>query len=156
MKVLNMLTSEDIKRIKAQTDMSLLIEHYKKEIWKWKQKESQWISDKNLLEGSKKTIDEIATKLVELSKENVNLKKRAQEAEGENTIIKGIGNTSPEMRALQARVKELDNSLSIALEINDKFQRENEELKKELSREKEDRQYDSLVHAKELKKALQR
>ena len=154
MKVLNMLTSEDIKRIKAQTDMSLLIEHYKKEIWKWKQKESQWISDKNLLEGSKKTIDEIATKLVELSKENVNLKKRAQEAEGENTIIKGIGNTSPEMRALQARVKELDNSLSIALEINDKFQRENEELKKELSREKEDRQYDSLVHAKELKKAL--
>ena len=84
------------------------------------------------------------------------LKKRAQEAEGENTIIKGIGNTSPEMRALQARVKELDNSLSIALEINDKFQRENEELKKELSREKEDRQYDSLVHAKELKKALQR
>tara|TARA_R100001143_G_C3295765_1_gene103295 strand:- start:60 stop:530 length:471 start_codon:yes stop_codon:yes gene_type:complete len=156
MKVLNMLTSEDIKRIKAQTDMSLLIEHYKKEIWKWKQKESQWISDKNLLEGSKKTIDEIATKLVELSKENVNLKKRAQEAEGENTIIKGIGNTSPEMRALQTRVKELDNSLSIALEINDKFQRENEELKKELSREKEDRQYDSLVHAKELKKALQR
>ena len=156
MKVLNMLTSEDIKRIKAQTDMSLLIEHYKKEIWKWKQKESQWISDKNLLEGSKKTIDEIATKLVELSKENVNLKKRAQEAEGENTIIKGIGNTSPEMRALQARVKELDNSLSIALEINDKFQRENEKLKKELSREKEDRQYDSLVHAKELKKALQR
>ena len=156
MKVLNMLTSEDMKRIQSQTDLPLLIEYYKKEIWKWKQKESQWISDKNLLEGSKKTIDEIATKLVELSKENVNLKKRAQEAEGENTIIKGIGNTSPEMRALQARVKELDNSLSIALEINDKFQRENEELKKELSREKEDRQYDSLVHAKELKKALQR
>ena len=91
-----MLTSEDMKRIQAQTDVPRLIEHYKKEIWKWKQKESQWISDKNLLEGSKKTIDEIATRLVEIS-------------------------------------------------------RENEELKKELSRAKEDHQYDNLVHQKELK-----
>jgi len=156
MKESGMMTSEDIKRIQAQTDLPLLIEHYKKEIWKWKQKESKWISDKNLLEGCRKTVDEMATKLVKLSKENADIKKRAQESEGENTIIKGIGNTSPEMRALQARVKELDNSLSIALEINDKFQRESEELKKELSREKEDRQYDSLVHAKELEKVLRK
>jgi len=68
-------------------------------------------------------------------RENVALKKRAQEAEGENTIIKGIGQNSPEMKALQ---------------------KENEELKKELSRAKEDHQYDNLVHAKELEKALQR
>ena len=111
-------------------------------------------------------------------------KKRAQEAEGELTIIKGIGNTSPEMKALQKRVKELENSLSIALEINDRYQRENvalkkraqeaegevtivkgigqnspemkalqrevEELKAELARAKEDHQYDNLVHKKEL------
>ena len=64
-----MMTSEDIKRLKLHTELTLLIEHYRKEIWKWKQKESQWISDKNLLEGSKKTIEEIATKLVEISKE---------------------------------------------------------------------------------------
>ena len=70
MKVLNMLTSEDMKRIKSQTDLPLLIEHYKKEIWEWKQKESRWIADKNLLEGSKKTIEELANKLVEISKEN--------------------------------------------------------------------------------------
>jgi len=61
-----------------------------------------------------------------------------------------------EHKKLIRRVKELDNSLSIALEINDKFQRENEELKKELSREKEERQYDSIVHAKELEKALKK
>ena len=85
-----------MKRIQSQTDLPLLIEYYKKEIWKWKQKESQWISDKNLLEGSKKTIDETATRLVEIS-------------------------------------------------------RENEELKAELARAKEDHQYDSLVHQKELK-----
>ena len=70
--------------------------------------------------------------------ENKELKKRAQEAEGELTIIKGIGNTSPEMKALQARVKELDNSLSIALEINDKHQRYNGELQTRLTEVEED------------------
>jgi len=63
-------------------------------------------------------------------RENVALKKRAQEAEGENTIIKGIGNNSPEMKALQKEV---------------------EELRAELARAKEDHQYDNLVHQKELK-----
>ena len=56
-------------------------------------------------------------------------KKRAEEAEGELTIIKGIGNTSPEMKALQKEV---------------------EELKAALARAKEDHQYDNLVHQKEL------
>ena len=77
-------------------------------------------------------------------------KKKRQEAEGELTIIKGIGNHSPEMIALQNRVKELENSLSIALDINDKYQRGENELKAELAREKEDRQYDGLVHKREL------
>ena len=56
-------------------------------------------------------------------------KKKRQEAEGENTIIKGIGNNSPEMKALK---------------------KENEELKAELARAEEDRQYDALVHKREL------
>tara|TARA_R100001132_G_C3182287_1_gene38225 strand:+ start:63 stop:458 length:396 start_codon:yes stop_codon:yes gene_type:complete len=130
MRTFDMLTSEDMKRIQSQTDIPLLIEYYKKEIWRWKQKESEWIRDKNLLEGTKKTVEEIATKLMEISKDNVDLKKRAQEAEGENTIIKGIGNTSPEMKELQARVKELDNSLAISLELNDRYQIEIKELNK--------------------------
>ena len=56
------------------------------------------------------------------------------------------------------RIKELNNSLSIALDINDNYQRENVALKKEvenlkadLARAKEDHQYDNLVHQKELK-----
>ena len=56
-------------------------------------------------------------------------KKKRQEAEGENTIIKGIGNNSPEMKALQ---------------------KENETLKADLARAKEDRQFDNLVHKKEI------
>ena len=58
-------------------------------------------------------------------------KKKRQEAEGELTIIKGIGNNSPEMKALEKRVKELDNSLSISLEINDQYQREVKEVKED-------------------------
>ena len=64
-----------------------------------------------------------------LNDENKKLKKRAEEAEGENTIIKGIGNSSPEMKALQQKV---------------------EELKADLARAREDHQYDNLVHQKEL------
>ena len=59
------------------------------------------------------TMDEIAYN--ELKHENKKLKNKVREAEGELSIIKGIGNNSPEMKALQARVKELENSLSIAL-----------------------------------------
>jgi hypothetical protein len=42
----------------------------------------------------------------------------------------------------EERVKELENSLSIALEINDKYQRENKELKednKKLAKQVEDK-----------------
>ena len=78
---------------------------------------------------------------------------------------------------LRERVAQLDKSLSIALDINDKYQRENkdlkdklkeagrinklhqeliEKLKAELSRTKEDHQYDNLVHAEELRKVLKK
>jgi len=56
-------------------------------------------------------------------------KKKRQEAEGELTIIKGIGNSSPEMKALRKEV---------------------EELKADLARAKEDHQFDNIVHRKEL------
>ena len=51
-------------------------------------------------------------------------KKKREEAEGETTIVKGIGMNSPEMKALQKRVKEVEHSLSIALDINDQYQRD--------------------------------
>ena len=76
-------------------------------------------------------------------RENVALKKRAQEAEGEMTIVKGIGMNSPEMRALQEKLKE-------AGRINQLHQELCEKLKEELARAKEDHQYDNLVHQKEL------
>ena len=65
-------------------------------------------------------------------------KNKRQEAEGELTIIKGIGNTSPEMKTLQERVKQLDNSLAIALEVDDKHQRYNGELQTRVTELEED------------------
>ena len=71
---------------------------------------------------------DLTLQMEKLEEENKKLKKRAEEAEGENTIIKGIGNNSPEMRELQARVKRLDESLADALEINESHQRYNGKL----------------------------
>ena len=59
--------------------------------------------------------------------------KLRQEAEGETTIVKGVGMNSPEMKDAQDRIKELDNSLAIALEINEEHQRYNGKLQTRLT-----------------------
>ena len=78
---------------------------------------------------------DLKDKIKESGEINVKLKKRAQEAEGELTIIKGIGNTSPEMRALQnqkeilkaackkagSRIKELEDDRNILLKDIDRL-----------------------------------
>ena len=130
--------NEIIDKVKETDDIMFLIEQHKREIWEWKQKESKWVQDKNLLEGSKRIINEISSKMVEMGKANLALKKRAQEAEGETTIVKGIGMNSPEMRELQARVKQLDKSLASALEINENHQRYNGKLQLRLTDVEED------------------
>ena len=118
-------------KVKETDDLVLLIEQHKKEIWEWKRKESKWLEDKVLLNGTKKLVDK-------LSEELTRMKKRAQEAEGENTIIKGIGNNSTEMKALQAKVNEVESTLSSAQDINDNHQRYNGKLQTELTETKED------------------
>ena len=51
-------------------------------------------------------------------------KKRAEEAEGELSILKGIGNTSPEMRDAKAQITELQSNLDrIKKENNDLYNR---------------------------------
>ena len=73
----------------------------------------------------------LTSQIEELQKEAQikELQKKVREAEGELSIIKGIGQNSPEMKTLKA---------------------ENEDLKAALARAKEDHQYDNLVHQKEL------
>jgi len=62
-------------------------------------------------------------------RESVVLNNKVREAEGETSIVKAVGMNSPEMKALKA---------------------ENEELKADLARAKEDHQFDKLVHQREL------
>ena len=58
---------------KETEELPFLVERHQKEIWAWKQKESQWIKDQNLLEGSKRIIDELSDKIIELTKDNKRL-----------------------------------------------------------------------------------
>ena len=82
-------------------DLTFLIEQHKKEIWEWKQKESKWLEDKVLLDGTKKLVNK-------LSEES------------------------------QARVKQLDESLANALEINENHQRYNGKLQRRVTELEED------------------
>jgi chromosome segregation ATPase len=111
---------------KEPQDLTSLVEQHAKEVWALKQELSKASEEITVLRGTKDVV-------VRLSNELVRMKKRAQEAEGENTIIKGIGNTSPEMKDLQARVKQLDASLANSLEINENHQRYNGKLQVRLT-----------------------
>ena len=71
-------------------------------------------------------------------RENVSLKKRAREAEGEMSIVKGIGMNSPEMREANETIKELRQRVGELMAINKSHQslmgtqiQENDELKKD-------------------------
>ena len=59
--------------------------------------------------------------------------KLRQEAETETILVKGIGMNSPEMKKAKERIAELDNSLAIALEINEEHQRYNGKLQTRLT-----------------------
>ena len=62
-------------------DLTYLIEEHKKEIWEYKQKEADWIKTDNILQGSKKIINELSTKLVEQTRVISNLNYRIVELE---------------------------------------------------------------------------
>ena len=72
---------------------------------------------------------------LDLIKQIDDLKKKVREAEGETSLVKAVGMNSPEMRAMKS---------------------ENEDLKAQLARAKEDHQYDNLVHQKEIDKLTRR
>ena len=120
-----------MKDDRGELDLTFLAEQHAKEIWALKEQISKQSEEITVLRGTKDVV-------VRLTSELVRMKKRAQEAEGENTIIKGIGNNSPEMKNLQARVKELEESLAAALGINDDHQRYNGKLQSRLTEVEED------------------
>ena len=79
-----------------------------------------------------------------MNKEIEDLKKKVQEAEGELSIVKGIGNNSPEMKRLKLEVEALKSQLALDREDaqvqilrlekrNSEHQKLNGELQEKLS-----------------------
>jgi predicted RNase H-like nuclease (RuvC/YqgF family) len=123
-------------------DLTLLIEQHAKEVWALKQELSKASEEITVLRGTKDVVTRLSNELVrmkkrveeaeknrpldtmdevayrELQRENEKLKKQAEEAE--------------------VHVKELDNSLAIALEVNDSHQRYNGKLQTRLTEVEED------------------
>ena len=68
------ITHED----RGPGDLTLMAEIHQKEIWEWKQKESEYIRTQNLLDGSKQLIADLSAELV---KHNKIIKQLKQEIE---------------------------------------------------------------------------
>ena len=66
-------------------------------------------------------------------------KKKCQELENEMILIKGITiHNSPEMREAKKKIKELEESLANALEVNESHQKLNGRLQEQLTEVEED------------------
>ena len=66
-------------RVKIEAgSIPTLIEMHKKEIWEWKQKESEWIKTENLLQGTKKIIDELSAKMIDQTRIILQLEKEIE------------------------------------------------------------------------------
>ena len=112
-------------------DVDDLIDHYRHEVRKGQEAYDGLLKELNMLRGTKQIVERLSA---DLSK----MKKRAQEAEGETSIVKGIGMSSPEMKVLQAKVNELEGTLGSAQDINDSHQRYNGKLQTRLTEVEED------------------
>jgi len=126
MKLFDMLTNEDIKRIKKEPDLTERVKELE-----------------NSLSISLEVNDNY-------QRENKKLKENVRVAEGETSIIKAVGINSPEMEELKKQKEYLQSQCRKAgramLELNAKY----EAALADLAREKEERQYDNMVHQKEL------
>ena len=86
------MSHENEAKIKQDSNLDetlpYMIEKHKKEIWDWKQKESEWIKTDNLFKGAQKIIEELSAKLVQqvriISDLNYQVTKLKKELEDKN------------------------------------------------------------------------
>ena len=74
----------DPKEDRSSLDLTFIIEQHKKEIWEYKQKESEWIKTKNLADGYKKVIEELSAKLIDQIRVIAELEKEIERLVAEN------------------------------------------------------------------------
>jgi len=94
-------------------DLPSLIEQHQKDIWEWKQKESQWIRDKNQLDGNKQIIEELSTKIVDMN----NRLKSALDINDEHQRYNGklqtrLTEVEEDNKKLAKQIQHLNNRLS--------------------------------------------
>tara|TARA_R100000501_G_C2556671_1_gene69030 strand:+ start:49 stop:306 length:258 start_codon:yes stop_codon:yes gene_type:complete len=84
-----------MKDEKGQNDLEFIIEQHKRDIWAYKMKESEWIRTENQLQGTKKIVEELSTKVVSLKKLNGELsrdnKYLAKQIEDYREMLKKAG-----------------------------------------------------------------
>ena len=113
----------------------------------------QEATDTPLTESQKKQEELEPIQFVKEAERTVeNYKKRCQQAELELSIIKAVGQNSPEMKKAVARIKELEISLANALEIDESHQKLNGTLRERLT---EAEQESIELHADNIKLARQ-
>ena len=107
-------------------DVDGLIDHYRHEVRKGQEAYDELLKEVNMLRGTKQIVER-------LSAEVKKMKKRAEEAETETILVKGIGINSPEMKNAQAKTKELEVGLANALEVNESHQKLNGKVQERLT-----------------------
>ncbi len=107
-------------------DVDGLIDHYRHEVRKGQEAYDELLKEVNMLRGTKQVVER-------LSAEFKKMKKRAQEAETETILVKGIGINSPEMKEAKSKTKELEVGLANALEVNESHQKFNGKLQERLT-----------------------
>ena len=98
-------------------DVNGLIDHYRQEVRKGQEAHDKLLKELNMLRGTKLIVES-------LSKDLSQMRKRAQEAEGELSILRGIETN---------RVKEAQAALANALEVNESHQKLNGKLQERLT-----------------------
>ena len=126
-------------------DLTFLIERHKKELWDYKQKESEWIKTQNQLDGHKKIVFELSTQIKEL-------RKKSEDAVLETSLVKAVGMNSPEMKEAIRTIKNLEIRLAESLEVNESHQKINGKLQERLTEKEQDC---IEVHADNLKLSRQ-
>ena len=74
----------DPKEDRSSLDLTFIIEQHKKEIWEYKQKESEWIKTQNLADGYKKVIDDLSAKIIDQIRVIADLDKEIERLVAEN------------------------------------------------------------------------
>ena len=74
----------DPKEDRSSLDLTFIIEQHKKEIWEYKQKESEWVKTQNLADGYKKVIEDLSAKIIDQIRVIAELDKEIERLVAEN------------------------------------------------------------------------